>query len=486
MYPYIPATKADKEAMLKVIGLSSMDDLFDDIPKEYLLKDGLKLPNAKSELEVTRYVKALAAENKTAEELTCFLGAGAYDHYISSAVTEIISRSEFYTSYTPYQPEISQGTLQYIFEFQTLITRLTGMDVANASLYDGGTACAEAAIMACATARRKKVVVSGTINPSSMRILKTYCHGQSIELIEVPAKDGLTDINALKAAVEGAKGADGKGEEVAGVLIQSPNFFGLIEDVAAATEIAHSVKKCTMILSTDPFVLPVLKTPGEYGVDVVVGEAQTLGLQLNFGGPYLGIIAAKESYMRKMPGRLVGETVDMDGKRSYVLTLAAREQHIRREKATSNICTNQGLMTLASAIHMCIMGREGMREAAYQALCKAHYAADKITGGGAKGTSGANGAGGVKEAGGAKGTSGKWALLNDGDFFLEFAITSGEGGISGEEACKKLLEKGILAGYPLSKAFPGKKEYENAILIAVTEKRTKEEIDRLAEELEAL
>ncbi len=447
MFPYIPATDADKKEMLRVIGADSEERLFEDIPSEFRLTAPLNLPAAKSELEVRKYMSDLAGMNKSINDMVCFLGAGAYDHYVPSAVDAIISRSEFYTSYTPYQPEISQGTLQYIFEFQTLIARLTGMDVANASLYDGGTAVAEAAIMACANAKRKEIVVSKALNPSSLEILRTYCHGQSIALIEVDIKNGITDIDALKNAVT---------PQTAGVVLQSPNFFGLIEDVASAAEIAHSIKKCSMILSTDPFVLPVLKTPAEYGVDIVVGEAQSMGLALNYGGPYLGIIAAKEEYMRKLPGRLVGQTVDEDGRRSFVLTLAAREQHIRREKATSNICTNQGLMALASAVHMCIMGRQGMREAAEQSLAKAHYAFERLT------------------------ASGKFKPLFDGAFFLEFALTSEFDAYKVERA---LLDNGILGGYRIGRHFP---EYRNALLFAVTEKRTKAEIDRLAEVLEGL
>lgn len=301
--------------------------------------------------------------------------------------------------------------------------------------------------MACNVARRKEVVVSKSINPQAMEILKTYCHGQSIALIEVDIKDGVTDLDDLAKKIT---------PNTAGVIVQSPNFFGCLEDVSKATEIAHSVKKCTMILATDPFALGVLKTPAEYGVDVVVGEAQGLGLALNFGGPYLGFIAAKEEYMRKLPGRLVGQTVDMDGKRSFVLTLAAREQHIRREKATSNICTNQGLMTLAATIYMCVMGKEGMREVGLQATSKAHYAFEKLT------------------------ASGKFKPVFNHPFFMEFALTSD---IEPEKINKALLDAGIMGGYALDKKFP---QYKNAILYAVTEKRTKEEVDRLCEVLEGI
>ncbi len=446
-HPYIPATDADIKAMLEKVGLSSLDELFNDIPEGFRLTEDLKLPKQKSELEVSTYMRKLACKNKTVSELTCFLGAGAYDHYIPSIIDALISRSEFYTSYTPYQPEVSQGTLQSIFEFQSLIARLTGMDVANASLYDGGTACAEAAILACNVARKKQILVSKSVNPSSIEILKTYCHGQSIELIEVETKDGVTDLKDLE---------DKLSDETAGVLIQSPNFFGLVENVEETAKLTHTAKKASMILSTDPFSLGVLKTPGELDVDIVVGEGQSLGLSLSFGGPYLGLIATKDKYMRKIPGRLIGETVDVDGKRSFVLTLAAREQHIKREKATSNICTNQGLMALAATIYMVTMGKAGMKEAATQAMTKAHYAYKKLT------------------------ESGKFKPLFEGPFFMEFALTSD---IDPEKINKALLEEGILGGYPLGKKFP---EYENALLYAVTEKRTKEEIDKLAEVLEGI
>lgn len=447
MFPYIPLTEAEEKEMLAKIGIKSMDDLFSEIPEEFRLNRELNLPKHKSELEVSRYLNSLAAMNCSTSKMPCFMGAGAYDHYIPSIIEAFASRSEFYTSYTPYQPEISQGTLQYIFEFQTLITRLTGMDVANASLYDGGTAFAEAMIMACNVAKSKEIVVSKTCRPEYLQILKTYAHGQSIKVIEVEAKDGVTDLDDLKAKIT---------DKTAGVIIQSPNFFGIIEDVAGATEIAHGVKKCSMILSTDPFTLGVLKKPSDYDVDVVIGEAQGLGLPLAFGGPYLGIIAAKESYMRKMPGRLVGETVDRDGKRAYVLTLASREQHIRREKATSNICSNQGINSLCAAIYMSVMGKKGMYEVGLQATEKAHYAFKKLT------------------------ESGKFKPLFDKPFFMEFALTSD---LDPAKVTEELRQAGIIGGYELGKDFP---EYKNAILFAVTEKRTKEEIDRLAQVLEGI
>lgn len=446
-HPYVPATDQDKKAMLEAIGLSSTDELFNDIPESFRLKELLKLDESKSELEVLSYLSKLAKENNSVSDYPCFLGAGAYDHYIPTIIDSLISRSEFYTSYTPYQPEISQGTLQSIFEFQTLIARLTGMDIANASLYDGGTACAEAAIMACSSSRKGKILVSKSINPTSLEILKTYLKSQHLELVEVEMKDGQTDLEDLKAKVD---------DETAGVIIQSPNFFGIIEDVEKAVEITHTGKKAAMILSTDPFSLGLLKTPGQMGVDIVVGEGQSLGLPLGYGGPYLGILATSDKFMRKIPGRLIGETVDEDGKRSYVLTLAAREQHIKREKATSNICSNQGLMALWATIYMVTMGKEGMKEAAYQATQKAHYAYEKLL------------------------ATGKFKPLFEGPFFLEFALTSD---LEAEKVNKALLDAGIIGDYDLGRDFP---EYKNAILFAVTEKRTKEEIDKLVEVLEGI
>ncbi|WP_406241611.1 aminomethyl-transferring glycine dehydrogenase subunit GcvPA [Tissierella carlieri] len=361
MFPYIPTTHEDEQEMLKSIGLNSLDDLFNDIPKDLQLNRELNLPNAKSELEVRSYLTELANKNCSTSKMACFLGAGAYDHYIPSIINHIISRSEFYTSYTPYQPEISQGTLQYIFEFQTLICNLTGMDVANASLYDGGTAITEAALMAAASARKDEIIISKTVRPESIQVLKTYAHVQGLKVIEVDMKDGVTDLEELDKLVT---------DNTAAVIVQSPNFFGIIEDLKATGEITHKAKKASFIASVDPISLAILKKPSELGVDVVVGEAQGMGIPVSFGGPYLGFIAAKSDYMRKLPGRIVGQTEDKNGKRSFVLTLTAREQHIRREKATSNICSNQGLNVLAATIYMVTLGKEGLKEVALQSTKK--------------------------------------------------------------------------------------------------------------------
>ena len=447
MFPYIPTTHEDEQEMLKSIGLNSLDDLFNDIPKDVQLNRELNLPKAKSELEVSKYLTSLANKNCSLSELTCFLGAGAYDHYIPSVVDHIISRSEFYTSYTPYQPEISQGTLQYIFEFQTLISNLTGMDVANASLYDGGTAVSEAALMAAASSKKDEIIISKTVRPESRQILKTYAHVQNLKVIEVEMKDGVTDLEELDKLVN---------DNTAAVIVQSPNFFGIIEDLKATGEIVHKAKKASFIASVDPISLGILKKPGELGVDIVVGEGQGMGIPVAFGGPYLGFMATKKDYMRKLPGRVVGETVDKNGKRSYVLTLTAREQHIRREKATSNICSNQGLNVLAATVYMVTLGKEGLREVAMQSTQKAHYAFEELT------------------------KSGKFKPVFNKPFFKEFAVTSD---INADDITMKLRKQNIVGGYHLGNDYP---QYNNAVLYAVTEKRTKEEIDKLSSVLEGI
>lgn len=447
MYPYIPNTQEDEQIMLKAIGLETPDQLFDDIPADVHFNRELNIPKAKSELEVKAYLTKLAKKNCSLSEMPGFLGAGAYDHYIPSIIDHIISRSEFYTSYTPYQPEISQGTLQYIFEYQTLICNLTGMDVANASLYDGGTAVAEAALMAAAVSRKDEILISKTVSPNSREVLKTYAHTQNLKVIEVDMKDGVTDLEALDGLVN---------DNTAAVIVQSPNFFGIIEDLKATGEIVHKAKKATFVASVDPISLGILKKPGDLGVDVVVGEGQPLGMSVSFGGPYLGFLAAKKDYLRKLPGRIVGETTDLDRKRSFVLTLTAREQHIRREKATSNICSNQGLNSLVAAIYMVTMGKEGLKEVATQCIQKSHYAYEQIT------------------------KSGKYKPLFDKPFFKEFAITSD---VNAKEINDSLLEEKIVGGYHLGKDYP---QYENSILYAVTEKRTKDEIDKLSHILEGM
>lgn len=444
MHRYIPNTEADKKRMLESIGVNSISDLFSDIPDNLKLNRKLNIGDAMSEMEIVSHMKGLTDKNKSTDELVCFLGAGAYDHYIPSIVKHLAMRSEFYTAYTPYQPEISQGTVQIIFEYQTMITNLTGMDVTNASMYDGPTAAAEAAIMACENTRRKSVIVSKTVNSETRKVLKTYLSVRNIELVEVDMADGVTDVEKLKSLVS---------KDTAGVIVQSPNFLGIIEDLTEVEKIIHE-NKGNLIMYTDPISLGILKTPGDLGVDIVVGEAQSFGNRLNFGGPHLGFLATTSKLVRKLPGRIVGQSVDVDGNRAFVLTLQAREQHIRRYKATSNICSNQGLNMVMAAIYMTTMGKKGLREVALQSTQKAHYAYNEIT------------------------KTGKFKPLFNQPFFKEFAVTSD---IEASKINKELLNKGILGGYELGKDYA---EFNNGLLFCVTEKRTKEEIDRLVSALE--
>lgn len=439
MHRYIPNTESDKRKMMDTLGIDSVDALFADIPQELRLNRALDLPAPLSELELSKHMQALAGKNKGTDQMVSFLGAGAYDHYIPALVKHLAMRSEFYTAYTPYQPEISQGTLQIIFEYQTMMSQLTGMDVANASMYDGGTACVEAAMMAVENARKNTIVVSETVHPEIRKILATYLKFREVELIEIPMKNGVTDPEALRKHV---------GKDTAGVIIQSPNFFGIIEDVTEAEALIHQGKG-SLIMVVDPISLGILKSPGELGADIAVGDAQAFGNALNFGGPHLGFLAAKAKLVRKMPGRIVGQSVDADGKRAFVLTLQAREQHIRRYKATSNICSNQGLNALMAVIYLTTLGKEGLREVALQCTQKAHYAMEQLT------------------------KDGTYRLMFDQPFFKEFAIT-GDHDLA--QVNETLLNHGIIGGYPIHQADA---RWEKGLLLAVTEKRTKEEIDQL-------
>lgn len=445
MHRYIPNSENDKKDMLKAIGKSSISDLFTDIPEKFRLGRDLELDPSKSELEVDRLLKGLAAKNKNLDKLTCFMGAGAYDHFIPTIVNHLAGRSEFYTAYTPYQPEISQGTLQNIFEYQSLICELTGMDVSNASVYDGSHAAAEAAIMACAAKKRDKMLISTTVHPETRQVLKTYFKFRGMELVEVPMKDGETDYQALEALTD---------KTVAGVLIQSPNFFGVIENVKKTSDIMKDSKALTVV-SVDPISLAVLEPPGNLGADIVIGEGQALGNDLALGGPYFGFMAVTQKLMRKVPGRICGQSLDEDGKRAFVLTLQAREQHIRREKATSNICTNQGLMILKAAIYMNTVGKEGLKDVALQSMKKAHYLHKKLI------------------------ESGVGEVVFDKPFFKEFAVKLKK---PVAEVNEKLLEKGILGGFDVNSQYPMSK----TMLIAVTEKRTKEELDDFVKALEVI
>lgn len=426
--------------MLDAVGVANISDLFADISEESACRKPLSIPSSKSELEVRRIVQSLAAKNLDLSRVPSFLGGGSYDHYIPAAVGNLLGRGEFYTSYTPYQPEVSQGTLQYIFEYQSMITRLTGMEISNASLYDGGTAMTEAALMTGATHRKKKILVSDTVNPESVEVLKTYAKIQGYEVCLLESKNRVTSLDAVRESLD---------DQVCCVIVQSPNFFGYLEDLKALADLVHEQKKCSFIASVDPMSLGILKSPGELGCDVVVGEAQCFGIPMNFGGPYLGFIAVNKEFLRKIPGRIVGETVDVNGKRSWVLTLSAREQHIKRERATSNICSNQGLNVLAATIYMSLMGDEGLWEVASQCARKARYAYDSFI------------------------ATGKFQPVSDRPFFKEFTLRSVEDPAA---INARLLREGIVGGLDLKKIDD---RFDREILFAVTEKRTVEEIDRL-------
>ncbi len=444
MHPYLPHTKQDVKDMLKVIGVNSIEQLFDDIPESIRFQGELSLQDSLSELEVSAAISSLAAQNRGTDQLACFLGAGAYDHYIPSIVRHIAGRSEFYTAYTPYQPEVSQGSLQVIFEYQTMISELTGLPVANASHYDGATACAEAAFMAQSSTRRKNIIVSQTVNPQTRKVLKTYLKFKGLNLIEVAENNGSTDVEQMKAAID---------RDTAAVIMQSPNFLGIIEDIAEIEQAVHA-EKGLLILSVDPISLAILKSPGELGADIAVGEGQSLGNTLSFGGPYLGFIATTKKLMRKLPGRIAGQTVDANDKRGFVLTMQAREQHIRRARATSNITSNQALNALMAAAYLVTMGKQGLVEVASLCVKKAHYTARQI----------------ARLPG--------YSLLFDKPFFKEFAV---QGKVEIPELNDKLLQADILGGYDLSQEYP---QYPNSMLLCVTEKRTKAEIDKLVSEME--
>ncbi|MEQ6000290.1 aminomethyl-transferring glycine dehydrogenase subunit GcvPA [Bacillus amyloliquefaciens] len=435
---YLPATEQDKKEMLKAIGAETIDELFADIPENVRFQKDYRIKQAKSETELTRELTKLAAKNKDAVTYASFLGAGVYDHYQPVIVDHVISRSEFYTAYTPYQPEISQGELQAIFEFQTMICELTGMDIANSSMYDGGTALAEAAMLASGHTKKKKIVISAAVHPESRDVLKTYAKGQYIEVVEVPAKNGATDLEALEHAVC---------DETAAVIVQYPNFFGQIEPLKDIEPLAHKGNS-QLIVSSNPLALGILRPPGAYGADIVVGDAQPFGIPAAFGGPHCGYFAVTKKLMRKVPGRLVGQTEDENGRRGFVLTLQAREQHIRRDKATSNICSNQALNALAASVAMTALGKNGVKDMARQNILKADYARRQ-----------------AEKAG--------LHVAFDGPIFNEFAVRLN---LPVKEANRRLLQDGIIGGYDLGLAYP---ELNQHMLIAVTELRTKEEIDSL-------
>mgnify|MGYP000556969542 CR=1 FL=1 len=436
---YVPNTVKQQEEMLARIGVNSKEELFQDIPESVRRQAQLNIREGMSELELVRHLSKLAAQNKTVEEYTSFLGAGAYEHFIPSYVDHLLLRSEFYTSYTPYQPEISQGTLQAIYEFQTMVCELTGMDVANASMYDGASALAEAALMSCDATRRKKILAPRTLHPEYREVLKTYLEPRGVDILELPYANGEVDIKQLEAKLNA---------EVAAVLLQSPNFFGVIEKAAEIGEMAHA-KGALLVMAVNPVALGLLKSPGELGADMVVGEGQPFGNPLNYGGPYLGFLACREKHLRRMPGRIVGATKDKNGKKGYVLTLQAREQHIRREKAASNICSNEALCALAFTIHLSGLGKQGLKEMAMLNVQKAHYAAQEI------------------------GKLPGMSLAFSSSFFHEFVVKTQ---ISPKKLNQELLKHGIIGGLDLSRFYP---ELNQHLLFCVTETKTKEDIDRL-------
>ena len=431
MFKYFPHTDADLQAMFQKVGIKSLDDLYAEVPEQIRFRGEYQLREQMSEIEVRQLFDKLGAQNKP---LTCFAGAGVYDHYTPSAIPQLLSRSEFLTSYTPYQAEISQGTLHYIFEYQSMMTELTGMDISNASMYDGTTATAEAVMMAVAAGKKQnKVLVSETVDPKTLAVVKTYAHFHGIEIEMIPAKEGVTDFSTLNSQLS---------TDIAGVLVQQPNFYGIVEDYEGFADACHN-QKALFIMNSVAADLAVLKTPGEWGADIAVGDGQSLGIPMQWGGPYVGYMCCTEKLIRKMPGRIVGMTQDNRGQRAFVLTLQAREQHIRRQKATSNICSNQSLMALWATVYMSLMGKQGLKEAAELSYAGAHYLCDELL------------------------KTGKFSLVYNKPFFNEFVVCYG-GDVDALQ--KRLADNGIFGGIKLD---------ADKLMFAVTEKRTKEEIDNL-------
>jgi glycine dehydrogenase subunit 1 len=439
---YQPQTDADVRRMLDTLGLDGVEELFAAIPADLRAPAGLDLPRPHAEQEVAAELARLAGRNRNLDELTCFLGAGVYDHYVPAVVWYLAGRGEFATSYTPYQPEMSQGVLQALFEYQTLISELTGLEVSNASLYDGASAVAEAATMAVSATGRTELLVSATVAPRVRELLDTYGHGPGVKLVEVAAHDGHTDLVAA---------GELSGEQTAALIVAQPNFYGVIEDVAAAAEVAHHAG-ARLVVTFDPLAAGLLEPPGRLGADIVVGEGQALGNHPNYGGPAFGFLACAERDVRRLPGRLVGQTVDRDGQRAFVLTLQAREQHIRRERATSNICTNQTLNAIAAAVYLAWLGPRGLDELARLCLRLARYAADRLT------------------------TIPGVRLAFPGQpFFKELTLRLPA---DPAETCRRLADQhDLLAGLPLAGLVPG---LDDGLLVAVTERRTKADIDRFA------
>ena len=420
--------------MMEVIGVKSLDELYAEVPEQIRFRGDYQLPEAMSEIEVRQLFEQLGAQNKT---LTCFAGAGVYDHYTPSVIPQLLSRAEFLTSYTPYQAEISQGTLHYIFEFQSMMAELTGMDISNASMYDGSTASAEAMMMAVAAGKKQnRFLVSETVDPKTVAVMKTYAHFHGISMEMIPAANGVTSKESLEALL--AQGG------VAGVMVQQPNFYGIVEDYSGFADLCHDAK-ALFVMNSIIADLAVLKTPGEWGADIAVGDGQSLGIPMQWGGPYVGYMCCTEKLIRKMPGRIVGKTVDNRGQRAFVLTLQAREQHIRRQKATSNICSNQSLMALFVTMYCSLMGKQGLKEAAELSYAGAHYLCEKLC------------------------ATGRFMLTYEKPFFNEFVV-SYDGDVDALQ--KRLVDNGFFAGVKIA---------DGQLMFAVTEKRTKEEIDKLIE-----
>jgi glycine dehydrogenase subunit 1 len=446
---YVPNTSEQQQAMLKHMGFSSLEDLLTPVPEHVRLRRPLDLPPALPEPDLKRLLMGMAASNKNLDTTISFLGAGTYDHAIPSIVPHLQRRSEFVTSYTPYQPEVSQGMLQAIYEFQTMVCQITGLDIANASLYDGSTALVEAVLLALGPGGRGEVVVSEGVDPQYRRVLRTYAFARGFTIQEVPTHNGVTSLEALDAAVS---------PQTAAVVVQQPNFFGSVEDVRAVERIAHKGKALFVATITEPASLGVLAAPGEYGADIAVGELMSFGNTMSYGAPALGFMAAKQKFMRLMPGRLVGQTVEEGGKQQtgYVLTLQTREQHIRRERATSNICTNQSLLAVGATIFLAALGKQGFRELGELCLQKAHYAYRQITA-----------------------LPGYEAAFSS-PFYDEFVIKLP---VSPAKATRQLAQAGMIGGYDLSESYPG---MDHCMLFCVTEARTRAEIDRLVEVLKEI
>ncbi|MFP4020343.1 MAG: aminomethyl-transferring glycine dehydrogenase subunit GcvPA [Halanaerobium sp.] len=443
---YISNTAAEKNKMLKEIGIDAVEDLFQMIPEEVAADDELNIESGISELELMEKAETAGRKNKSLDQQLSFLGAGAYDHYVPGIIDALISRSEFYTAYTPYQAELSQGTLEAIYEYQSMVCDLTGMGIANASMLDGGSAAAEGVTMAARISRNSKVLLPDTINPAYREVIKTYGAGSELEFIDLESRGEIIDPDQIEGNLD---------DQTAVVVLQYPNFYGSIEKMEEISKLVKNNKKTLLLVIANPILLGVLKAPADFGADIVVGEAQALGSGLNYGGPYLGFMACKDDrkMLRQLPGRIVGKTKDVEGKEGFVLTLQTREQHIRREKATSNICTNEALNALMATIYLSTMGREGLKEVGEQCYHKAHYLADKLD------------------------DLDGFEVLNKNNFFNEFVLKTEK---DSSQLLKELRQDKIIAGYDL------KEVGRDGILLCVTEKRKKSEMDKLAAKMEVL